>query len=225
MKVNSNIDRRFYEAIEAKFVTLPKEELILVQRKHWDTFVFPIIATVIAGIILVIGCIMVYSFTNKYPLLLLLTTFSIAVFVSTLAIRSISDWYFNFYIVTNKKIIEVSFRPMLSREINAVLLDQVKCTEIDTKIDGLLNDLLDIGDVVITFDRPTHQEEFRFTHVHDPKKIENYLQNMLSTSQTYNEKYYPSESIWYTKRGGSKKEWIYNEKITPVSQETILWSI
>ncbi len=97
----------------------------------------------------------------------------------SLALRSIIDWYFNVYVVTSRKIIEVSYSPLSSHTINQVLLDQVRCTEIDTKIEGILNDVLDIGNVVITFDRPTHQEEFAFEYVKNPREIEKYLQSTV----------------------------------------------
>ncbi len=211
-----------YKAIEDKFVTLPDEKLILVQRKHWGTFMFPVTIALSIGILFLIASTFAYKYADDYPLVIFLSLLSLFIFISTLAVRSVFDWYFNLYVVTNKKIIEVSFRPMLSRQINAVFLDQVKCTEIDTKIEGLLNEFLDVGDVVITFDRPTHQEEFALTYIKDPKNVENYLQEMFSTGHTLKPEI-KKEDIWYLRGSGSDKQWKYMEKIAPRGGETT-WS-
>ncbi|MBI4092132.1 MAG: hypothetical protein HY427_02945 [Candidatus Levybacteria bacterium] len=142
------------------------------------------------------------------------------IFISTIIIRSIIDWYFSFYIATNRKIIEVSYRPLSSREVNEVLLDQVKCTEIDSKVGGAINEFLDIGDVIVTFDRPTHQEEFVFENVPDPKKIETHLESALCPMPMVQNDLAPEEDgdgegAWYIKSKGNPKKWRYAETIRP----------
>lgn len=94
----------------------------------------------------------------------------------------IIDWYYHIYIVTNKKILEVNYAPLFSHEINEVLLEQVRCTEIDIRAHGILSQLLDTGDVVLTFDRPTHQEELALTYIKNPKELGVLLSGYLNIS-------------------------------------------
>jgi hypothetical protein len=63
--------------------------------------------------------------------------------------------------------------------MNDVLLDQVNCTQIDFRRNGFLNEIMDMGDVVLTFDRPTHQEEFVFKDVNRCYKLGVFLTRKL----------------------------------------------
>ena len=166
-------------AIGSKFITLPGEKLILAQRKHWYSFVFPLSILAFIAFASIIGLIVLSSIFTSYIELLIASALFIAIAAATFIGKLIIDWYFNFYVITSKKIVEVSYRPVTSRHTNEILIDQVKCTEIDTRVDGIIHELLDIGDVIITFDRPTHQEEFVLADMSDPKKIESNLENAL----------------------------------------------
>lgn len=168
-----------FKDVGSKFVTLPGEKLILAQRKHWFSFVFPISILAFIAIASIIGLIILAPLFTFYLGLLISTVLFIAIVATTLIGKFLVDWYLNFYVITSKKIIEVSYRPLTSRHTNEILLDQVKCTEIDTRVDGIIHELLDLGDVIITFDRPTHQEEFVLSDMSDPKKIEAKLENAL----------------------------------------------
>jgi hypothetical protein len=207
---------RLTQAIRSKFVTLAGEDLILIQRKHPLVFILPVSAASTLGLISLVTSVILYPFIANYFTLLLAALFVIFIFISTAAIRSVVDWYFNLYVVTNRKIIEVSYKPLASRVTNEVLLDQVKCTEIDTKVGGMLNELLDIGDVIVTFDRPTHQEEFIFNDVEDPKAIEVHLENALCTPDIYKVGHNGNgngDHGWFTKSKDDSKKWKYTERI------------
>ena len=166
-------------SIKAKFVTLPEEEIMCAQRKHWLVIVVPIVILSILGIAAWILLIIVSSYLTNYIIVLLPSAVLITLISLSIALRSFIDWYYNIYVITNRKILTISYSPLTSHKINEILLDQVKATEIDTKIDGILNELLNIGHVFVTFDRPTHGEELMFSYVKNPNKIETYLQNAL----------------------------------------------
>ena len=209
-----NINEALNKAIEKKFIKLPKEELILVERKHWLTYGVPIAILVAMGLVLISVVIpFTYSFWGNYLYLLLPSVLLMIAFISSLSLRSLVDWYFNLYILTNRKIMEVSYRPLSSHQINEVMLDQVKCTEIDTKIEGMVNDILDIGHVMITFDRPTHQDAFVMEYVNDPREIKNYVQSIVNNNGNYS---IPNANIqpgWFSKSKLDPSHWIYTEEI------------
>jgi hypothetical protein len=105
----------------------------------------------------------------------------------------ILQWLFNFYIVTNKKIIDLQYAPPLSHNLSTILLDQVRCTEIDMQKNGLLRELLDIGDVTITFDRPTHQESFVLKGIRHPEQVDLYLGDALTSLRSDT----PIQPFWF----------------------------
>lgn len=228
-----NGETRFMRAIRSRFVTLPGEEIILVQRKHPLVFILPVSVALIFGIISLIGSVFLLPLVSPYSYLLISGILAVLMFISTVIIKSIIDWYFNFYIATNRKIIEVSYRPLSSREVNEVLLDQVRCTEIDSRVGGVINEFLDIGDVIVTFDRPTHQEEFIFESVPDPKKIETHLENAFCINSAFENNhatpiYGNVDSGWFIKeKKTDPKKWRYTERIPPISirgEADTLWN-
>jgi hypothetical protein len=162
-----------------KFLTLDGEKLLLVKRRHAFVIFFPILLITFI-ICLLIFCSAIF-FTNLFPSPSLFIT-TLLLFISillTFITKSIMDWYFHLYILTSRKILEVWYAPLYSHVMNDVLLDQVNCTQIDFRRNGFLNELLDMGDVVLTFDRPTHQEEFVFKDVNKCYKLGVFLTRKL----------------------------------------------
>ncbi|MFH1186561.1 MAG: hypothetical protein V1697_00105 [Candidatus Levyibacteriota bacterium] len=155
----------------SKVLTLPDEKLVMSRRKHVYVLFVPLIFTVFFAL--------VFLFASYYVFIFLIPSFSLitaSMMVVLMALFSfsakiITDWYFHFYVVTNKRIIEISHVPLFSHTMYDVLLSQVRCTEIDVKINGIIHQLLDIGDITVAFDRPTHQEEFVFYDIKDPRAI------------------------------------------------------
>ena len=142
------------------FLTLSGERLLLVTRKHVFILLAPMIVTlVLLSLLTAIAYVLFIHFF-----------FSLSFFISTLLIlvslgisaitKIIIDWYFHLYVVTSRKILEVWYTPLSSLVVSDILLDRVNCTEIDVQTHGILGEMIDIGDIAITFDRPTHREEF-----------------------------------------------------------------
>ncbi len=85
--------------------------------------------------------------------------------------KLIIDWYGHLYVVTTHKILDIHCVPFFSHKVSEVLLNQVRCTEVDIRMKGMLNHLLDKGDIVITFDRPTHQDGFVIADIKSPMLV------------------------------------------------------
>jgi hypothetical protein len=177
-----------------QFVTLPDEKLLLVEKKHWfilvrEFFLICSLSLPFSGIFFLISQQLLQNFSIFISGILLIVCVSI-----TLIVKSIVDWHFHVYIVTNRKVIEVRYSPLFFYKTNVVLLDQVRCTEIDEKQHGLLNELLDMGDITMTFDRPTHQDEFVFQDVKNPRELANILNTMFASLEKDT-----TQPIWYKK--------------------------
>ncbi|MBI2051465.1 hypothetical protein HYT33_01755, partial [Candidatus Roizmanbacteria bacterium] len=96
------------------------------------------------------------------------------IFLSVM-VKLVSDWHYNLYIVTTRKILKVSCSPLFSQTISEVLLDQVRVIEVNVKIKNFVHVLLDMGDVVIVFDRPSHEEMFVIANIEDPGATGDFL--------------------------------------------------
>ena len=101
------------------------------------------------------------------------------------------------YIVTNRKILELKYTPLTSYTVNDIMLDQVNCTEIDLISKGFLNEIIDMGDISITFDRPTNQEEFIFKDIQGSHELTIYLTQQLMDGGRQTGIIPQTQTIWF----------------------------
>ncbi|MGI8419143.1 MAG: hypothetical protein ACR2LN_00705 [Candidatus Levyibacteriota bacterium] len=183
------------------FLILRDEKLLLVKRKHPFVVIVPIF--IISCLTLFfIGCayILFQGFFGSPSLFFVTLMLLVSVAISVIT-KSIVDWYFHMYILTNRKILELRYSPLTSYLVNDVMLDRVSCTEIDLQTNGFLNELIDMGDVLITFDRPTHQEEFILKDVQRSHALANFLtQQLMDGRQPIHATYEP---IWFKQHAKS----------------------
>lgn len=194
-------------------LTLPDERLLLAKRKHWLAVAIQIVMfLVVATIFLVIA---VAFFTTLFPsfLLAVVSVATIFLFSTTLITKCIVDWYCHLYIVTTHRILELCHVPLFSDHQSDVLLDQLRVTEIDVKKEGVVAELLNIGAVTITFDRPTHQEMFMLIDIEDPEMVGTFLGSALVDGVRHN----PQREVWYRKKevDGQKRIFRFTEEIFP----------
>lgn len=178
------------------FLTLAGEKLLLVQRRHSFVIFGPILFTsFVLGLLLLLSFFVFIIVFHSVSLFIIVSLILISACMSLVA-KVIIDWYFHVYILTTRKILEVWYTPLTSYNVNDVLLDKVNCTEIDIKIHGFVNQLIGMGDIVVTFDRPTHQEEFVFNDIPQPEAIERFLTQRLMDHQS-NAPLFP---MWFRER-------------------------
>lgn len=103
----------------------------------------------------------------------------------------------------------MSYTPLASQNVNEVLLDQVRCTEIDTQTHGIINEFIEKGDVIVTFDRPTHQEECILADVYKPEALGMFLGDTLS--MIHENRLGPN---WYGQKNG-KSSYHYTDDLVP----------
>lgn len=200
-----------------KFISLPDERLFLATRTHWFTLIPPTAAIAFISIFL-LSAIFMFFLSGWYDIKFLAVG-SLGVATVTFAVIAtiLVKWYYHLYIITTHKILEVRYLPPFYHSVNDVLLDQVRCTEIDVKTSGILNELLNIGNITLTFDRPTHQEEFVLADISNPDAIGMHLGDMLDAMKRN-----ASSQVWYrthdNKRPFRFTDDIYPKPISEVSQ-------
>lgn len=154
------------------FLTLPGENLLFAKREHVLILLIPICCVAFLYAI-VVGFISIFV-NIFFPSPLLVTTqmsLLLLLIIVSLIGKLIADWYFHLYVITNRKILEVSYRPFFYKNISAISLDQVRCIETTVKTHGLLKTLLDIGDVSLRLDMLTHESTFVLSQIATPHRV------------------------------------------------------
>lgn len=169
------------EAIFAKYLTLAGEQPIIAKRQHPFLLIKSLSLLLLATVSLV-GL-------SSYFILHILGSWSVQIgaflliinLAAILSLKLIINWYYHFYIITNRKIREIFCLASNSTLSNDVFLDQVRTTEISTKFGGFLGELINMGEVRISFDRPSHEEEFILKNISDPYTTGMCLGDFLET--------------------------------------------
>jgi len=187
-----------------QFSSLPSlgDKMLIFTRSHvyylWEKLFW---ISVVATVFMIITSI-AFIFIYYSPLLFFLTFIGTIAFVLTLVVNEYLSWYFQFYLVTKRKIVEVCNVPFRKYFINEILLDRVKCTEVDIMSNGIINQLFRIGDVVVTFDRPTHhRDSFIFSNVSNANSIREILTDYFSENRK-------ETTTWYI-QDRQNKGWVY----------------
>ncbi len=176
-----------------KFLTMPNERLLVVTRKHPLILLGPLLSLAFISLLGIVASVYLFIISFSSELIAFTVVITIVNVFISLLIKIFIDWYFNLYIATTRKILEVRYSPLASFNQDQVLLDQVKCTEIDTLKSGLISDFIDMGNIAITFDRPTHHDIFYLENIRNSRVIGIHLSNEYAQRGHY----YPQGEMWY----------------------------
>lgn len=163
------------------FVTLEKEKLLLAKREHWITLIGPIFLICFLSLFFFLTAVILFYVYSSILIFGILCAI-ILLLNLTLISKILIEWAFHLYIITNRKILELRHSPFTETILNDIMLDQVKCTEIDVHTNGPMEQLLDVGDIGVTFDRPTHQQEFMIRNIQHYQKVGALLRDELITN-------------------------------------------
>ncbi len=108
------------------------------------------------------------------PLFILMIFASWYLMIFGLALFNYLNWYFNVYIISNKKIIDFDFHGLTYKNISDTPISNVE--DVTAKINGPLNMIFDIGDVYIQ--TAAEHREFDFMNVDNPGKIRDIISDM-----------------------------------------------
>jgi len=112
-------------------------------------------------------------------------------------------------------VLELTYTILFSYAINDVSLSQVRCTEIDTQMNGFIDRWFDKGTVSITFDRPTHQEEFHLSGIPEPEKTGILLSDAFDRIRHVGNE---GREVWF--RGKNGRNYRFTEEIQPEPYES-----
>lgn len=84
-------------------------------------------------------------------------------------------WFFNVYIITDERIIDVDFLSMIYKNISTAKLENIE--DVTKKTSGIMSSLFDYGTILIQ--TAATKNEFEFEHVPHPAKVVKLLNELV----------------------------------------------
>lgn len=150
------------------------EHILLLLRQHLVTQVkFVFIALGLSLMPVLFNYIGLLSFLpDRFQFIALLGWYLI---VMGYALEVFLGWFYNVYIITDERVIDVDFTSLLSKNTSYAKIDNIE--DITAKTKGALGAIFDYGDVIIQ--TAGTQANFEFNDVPHPSKVVSFLNELL----------------------------------------------
>ena len=154
------------------------EEILLVAHRHW----FNIAVQFIAIFLVILLVIFIYptlpalfpAIQNEYFAIFNFLFSLFLMFVWVFAFLIWVDYYFDVWIITDRRIINVEQKGLFSREVSE--LEHVRVQDVTTDVKGFFPTLLNYGDVFIQ--SAAEKERFQFESVPNPYAIKDLVMKL-----------------------------------------------
>lgn len=169
---------------------LDNERILCVQRQHLiilinQLLVLSIIILIVpASLFLILTSLLNLIYTGiASPVLILYSIFAFISLFLVLAIYLYLNWYYHFYVITNKAIIDrYSFR-IAGPYSEVIFGEQLHVQEIIRKPLNIFYDFLKINDVYVYFHKLEKEEPFIFSSPQDSQRIEDLIEDLSAKSK------------------------------------------
>lgn len=155
-----------------------EEKVVLFLRKHWITNLGWMLMTILlfsAPTLVTLTSILDKIPDNfRFVFMLIWYLISIAYFL-----ESFLTWFFNVYIVTDERIIDIDFYNLIYKEISDANIDKIQ--DVTLKMGGAIRVLFNYGDVLIQ--TASEVPNFEFEAVPYPDKVVKILQDLRIEEQ------------------------------------------
>ncbi|MDD2766884.1 MAG: PH domain-containing protein [Candidatus Moranbacteria bacterium] len=152
------------------------EEVVEIIHRHWFDILSRFIFILFFSSLLLSGFIFLFflfpdflNISQKQLFLFLENTFFL--FIWLFGFLTWIDYYFDTWIITNERIVNIEQRGLFDRHISELNFRNIQ--DVTTSVDGILPTILNFGDVSIQ--TAAEQERFMFRMVPDPYKIKDII--------------------------------------------------
>lgn len=145
-------------------------------RKHWFIIFVQAFLILLVTLAPIVFLSLLKSFYDFIPLTettsLLRFLYSVWILFMWMGLFILwTDWYFDVWIVTNKRIIDIEQKGLFRRDIASLSLDRIQ--DIRVEVRGIINTLLGIGDVYVQ--TAGEAREFTIRGARQPNKVRKIL--------------------------------------------------
>lgn len=162
----------------------PGEQILLIMRRHWFD-VFLSLSSVLVMLFILLGSYVVLPIL--FPVLrqalfapvfaFLENLFALALFILFFLIWI--DYYFDIWIITNKRIVNVEQNGLFSREVSELELENIQ--DITTEVLGIIPTFLNYGNVYVQ--TAAEKTRFVFENVPDPYGAKDLIMNLQNKEE------------------------------------------
>ncbi len=142
------------------------EQIYLALRPHWITNLHWMIISVL--MLFVPLFFHYFSFLNFFP-----TQYQFSavlfwyLFTFIFAFEKFLNWYFDLFLVTNQRVVDIDFNNLLNKHFAEADLDMIQ--DVSSSVKGLLGTFFNYGDVLIQTAAKTNQ--INFEKIPNPEKV------------------------------------------------------
>lgn len=164
------------------------EQILMVLHRHWFNILSQFFL-VFAMVFLLIGSfaylpllfpILAQGESKKF-FIFLENSFFMFIWVTSFLVWI--DYYFDVWIVTDKRIVNIEQKGLFSRSVSELELEKIQ--DITTDVRGVIPTFLNFGDLQIQ--TAAEQERFLFRNVSDPYNIKNMIMNLQNKLESKEE--------------------------------------
>lgn len=98
------------------------------------------------------------------------------ILLSIYTIEKYIEWYFNVYIVTDRRVVDVDFTPLFSKKISETTYDKIEDTSFT--MHNVLQTVFNFGDVFLQ--TAAEKREFDFKNVPNPARVQDILSDLAA---------------------------------------------
>jgi hypothetical protein len=157
-----------------KFETQDKgERIIFLLRKHWITNLPWILAAILGFFApLVLYLFPLISFLpTRFQLIMIILWYCLLI---TFIFENFLSWFFNVYIITDERIVDVDFYSLIYKQITEAKIDKIQ--DITLRQGGVVRIIFGFGDVLIQ--TAGAQPNLEFEAVPNPERVMKILQEL-----------------------------------------------
>lgn len=159
------------------------EDVYILLRQHWVVNV-PWITNLLIGILVPYGIVFVlslisdeYEFVSSSTIIALWISWYLL--LGSYSIMNFLKWFFNAYIVTNERILDIDFYGLLNHRLSEAALENIE--DVSSGHVGIWQNLFDFGHVKIQTAAETL--EFRFDNVPKPGYVQDKIMDLADIAR------------------------------------------
>lgn len=158
------------------------ENIILLLRAHIITNVPWILISLIAAlvpliIIPLLGSAGLGGIAGAGTIFIFILLWYLGIF--TYAFISFLSWYFNVYIITNERVVDVDWYSIIYRKVSSAQISKIQ--DVSATQIGVLSGIFDYGNVQIQ--TAGEEENFEFTNVPHPQLVSKKIQELMQKEE------------------------------------------
>lgn len=156
----------------------PEEKIILLLRQHPVTNIpWILLAASLALTPSLLGFVPLATlFPEQFQLGALLLWYLLTV---AIVLQGVLSWFFNVYIVTDERVVDVDFYNLIYREISDAKIDKIQ--DVTYKVGGVFQTLFNYGDILIQTAGTI--SNFEFLKVPNPAEVARVLQKLRTEEE------------------------------------------